>query len=107
MNVDQVDQLELDEAPQEALPAAQILELARAQGLTRARGANLPRPEGLPANGWYQVRKLRTEGGLALVYRWAVNETDARPHELCPCGSGRLFGKCHMETKNLTIGRLN
>lgn len=102
MDVDQVDQ-----APQEALPAAQILELARAQGLTRARGANLPRPEGLPANGWYQVRKLRTEGGLALVYRWAVNQTDARPHELCPCGSGRLFGKCCMVTVNRTIGRLN
>lgn len=96
------DQVELDEAP-----AAQVLELARAQGLTRARGANLPRPQEYPANGYYQVRKLRTKGGLALVYRWPVNETDARPHELCPCGSGRLFGKCCMVTKNVTIGQLN
>lgn len=100
------DQVEMTGAP-EALPVAEVLELARAMGLTRARGARLPRPEGLPANGWYQVRKLRTEGALALVYRWAENETEARPHELCPCGSGRLFGKCCMKTGNLTIGRLN
>ena len=103
MDVDQVDQVEIDEA----LPAAQILEMARAQGMTTARGARLPRPEGLPADGWYQVRKLRTPGGRALVYRWPVNVTDARPHELCPCGSGKLFGRCHMQTANKTIGRLN
>ena len=100
MDYDQVEDLA------EALPAEAVLELARSQGLTRARGANLPRPEGLPAGGWYQTRNLRT-GGRALIWRWPTNETTARPHELCPCGSGRLFGRCCMTTRNKTIGRLN
>ena len=89
-----------------AMPAEDVLELARSQGLTHARGARLPRPAGLPAGGWYQTRRLRT-GGRALMWRWPTNETTARPHELCPCGSGKLFGRCCMKTANRTIGRLN
>lgn len=103
--MDYFDQVEIDELP-EALPADQVLELARSQNLTRARGANLPRPEGLPAGGWYQTRTLRT-GGRVLVYRWPVNETDARPHEACPCGSGKTFARCCMQTGNKTLGKLN
>ena len=102
---DYFEEVEIDELP-EVLPADQVLELARSQNLTRARGANLPRPEGLPANGWYQTRTLRT-GGRVLVYRYPVNETDARPHELCPCESGKTFGRCCMTTGNKTLGRLN
>jgi len=99
MDYDQVDMAE-------ALPAEEVLELARSQGLTRARGANLPRPAGLPAGGWYQTRQLRT-GGRTLIYRWPTNQTDARPHEPCPCGSGKTFGRCCMETGAKTLGRLN
>lgn len=102
--MDYFDQVEVDDLP-EALPADQVLELARSQGLTRARGANLPRLEGYPA-GWYQTRTLRT-GGRVLVYRWPVNETDARPHDLCPCESGKTFARCCMKTGNKTLGRLN
>lgn len=96
---------EVEDLP-DVLPANEVLELARSQNLTRARGANLPRPAGLPANGWYQTRKQRT-GGRVLVYRWPVNETDARPHEDCPCGSGKTFGRCCMHTRNKTLGLLN
>jgi hypothetical protein len=99
MDYDQAEELA------ELAPEA-VLELARAQGLTRARGAHLPRPAGLPAGGWYQTRQLRT-GGRALIYRYPTNQTDARPHEPCPCGSGKLFGRCCMTTANKTIGRLN
>jgi hypothetical protein len=99
MDYDQVEELA-------ELPAEDVLELARSQGLTRARGARLPRPAGLPAGGWYQTRQLRT-GGRALIYRYPTNQTDARPHEPCPCGSGKLFGRCCMTTANKTIGRLN
>lgn len=96
---------EVEELP-DVLPANEVLELARSQNLTRARGANLPRPAGLPVNGWYQTRKQRT-GGRVLVYRWPVNETDARPHDLCPCESGKTFARCCMKTGNKTLGRLN
>ena len=99
----ELDQVE--ELP-DVLPADQVLELARSMGLTKARDANLPRPEGLPANGWYQTRPQRT-GGRVLMYRWPVNETTARPHELCPCGSGKLFGRCCMKIKSTTLGQLN
>ena len=99
----ELDQVE--ELP-DVLPANEVLELARSMGLTKARGAKLPRPEGLPAGGWYQTRNQRT-GGRVLVYRYPVNETDARPHEPCPCGSGKLFGRCCMKIKSTTLGQLN
>lgn len=100
--------VEVEEDQPEALPIPKVLELARAKGLLRVRDARLPRPEGLPYPGWYQTQaRTKKNQGRRLLWRWAANGNGTRPHDVCPCGSGRLFGKCCMKTKSKVLGPLD
>jgi len=53
-------------------PQDEILEQARAMGMTNARNKDLPRPEGLPLDGYYNVNRRKVGGAvyLYLFYRW-------------------------------------
>ena len=87
-------------------PADQVLAMARSVGPDEISKVNLPRPEGLPLAGWYEVRKANRAGGRRLYYRWASNSDGRKPDALCFCGSGRKFKACCMRVASHSLGRL-